>query len=102
MAIKVKFFASLREQQPDGLNEIDATGIQTINDVWRRATSTELMPDAVLCSVNLEHREPHETVKDGDEVAFGVKRGRDNSYRIVAICNIGADGEDCLEGMLEN
>ena len=39
---------------------------------------------------------------DGDEVAFGVKRGRDNSYRIVAICNIGADGEDCLEGMLEN
>ncbi len=70
MTIKVKFFASLREQQHDGLNEIDATGISTINDVWERATSTVLMPSHVLCSVNLEHREPHESVKDGDEVAF--------------------------------
>ena len=70
MAIKVKFFASLREQQPKGLKEVDATGIQTINDVWERATSTQLMPTHVLCSVNLEHREPHEAVSDGDEVAF--------------------------------
>lgn len=37
---------------------------------------------------------------DGDEVAFRVKRGRDNSYRIVAICNIGADGDDCLDDMV--
>jgi len=70
MAIKVKFFASLREQQKEGLKEIDATGIRTVNDVWERATSTVLMPSRVLCSVNLEHREPHETVEDGDEVAF--------------------------------
>jgi hypothetical protein len=40
MAIKVKFFASLREQQPDGLKEVDANGLSTINDVWERATST--------------------------------------------------------------
>ena len=70
MAIKVKFFASLREQQPEGLNAVDADGIQTIADVWERATSTQLIPAHVLCSVNLEHREPHEAVKDGDEVAF--------------------------------
>jgi molybdopterin synthase sulfur carrier subunit len=70
MAIKVKFFASLREQQPDGLKEVDANGLSTINDVWERATGTKLMPSHVLCSVNLEHRELHESVKDGDEVAF--------------------------------
>lgn len=70
MAIKVKFFASLREQQPDGLHEVDASGITTVSEVWERATSTQLLPANVLCSVNLEHREPHESVKDGDEVAF--------------------------------
>ncbi len=70
MAIKVKFFASLREQISEGLEQVDATGIQTISDVWERATQTQLMPERVLCSVNLEHREPHEAVSDGDEVAF--------------------------------
>lgn len=70
MTIKVKFFASLREQMPEGLNEVDAHGISSVSDVWERATQTPLLPDHVLCSVNLEHREPHEPVKDGDEVAF--------------------------------
>ena len=70
MAIKVKFFASLREQLPDGLNQVDAVGLKTVSDVWERATSTKLIPSHVLCSVNLEHREPHEAINDGDEVAF--------------------------------
>ncbi len=70
MPIKVKFFASLREQLKQDLKEIDAAGIQTISDVWEKATDTPLLPSHVLCSVNLEHREPHESVKDGDEVAF--------------------------------
>ena len=70
MAIKVRFFASLREQQPDGLSQIEAEGVQTVAQVWERATSTPLMPENVLCSVNLEHREPGEPVSDGDEVAF--------------------------------
>ncbi|MBX2881787.1 MAG: MoaD/ThiS family protein [Granulosicoccus sp.] len=70
MAIQVKFFASLREQRKTGVTEVDAQGIRTINDVWERATDTKLLPNHVLCSVNLEHREPHEPVSDGDEVAF--------------------------------
>lgn len=70
MAIKVKFFASLREQLPEGIDEVDAIGLKTVSDVWERATSTKLMPSHVLCSVNLEHREPDEAVNDGDEVAF--------------------------------
>ncbi len=39
---------------------------------------------------------------DGDQVAFMVKKGRDNSYRITEICNTGTDGEDCLEGMMDH
>ncbi|NND89467.1 MAG: molybdopterin synthase sulfur carrier subunit [Granulosicoccus sp.] len=70
MAIKVKFFASLREQQPEGLSQVEAEGVKTVSDVWERATATTLVPAQVLCAVNLEHREPHEAVSDGDEVAF--------------------------------
>lgn len=40
--------------------------------------------------------------KDGDEVAFMVKQGRDGSYRIMAICKTGTDGADCLDGMMNN
>lgn len=70
MAIKVKFFASLREQLTESIDQVDATGLNTVSDVWEKATSTTLIPSHVLCSVNLEHREPHEAVNDGDEVAF--------------------------------
>ena len=70
MAIKVKFFASLREQLNEDIKSVDAQGLSTVADVWQKATGTDLLPSHVLCSVNLEHREPHESVKDGDEVAF--------------------------------
>ena len=33
---------------------------------------------------------------DGDKVAFIVKKGRDNSYRISEICLTETDGTDCL------
>jgi Cu/Ag efflux protein CusF len=40
--------------------------------------------------------------EEGDEVSFMVKRGRDGSYRIMAICDTGADGADCLDGMMDH
>lgn len=74
MAIRTRFFASMREQQPNAASEVDvgslAGPIHTVKDVWVAATGQELMPEQVLCSVNLEHREPGDTVHDGDEVAF--------------------------------
>jgi Cu(I)/Ag(I) efflux system protein CusF len=39
---------------------------------------------------------------EGDEVAFMVKKGRDNSYRITAICDTGSEGADCLDGMMDH
>ena len=34
--------------------------------------------------------------KEGDNVAFRVKQGRDGSLRIMAICNTDTQGADCL------
>lgn len=39
---------------------------------------------------------------DGDEVAFMVKQGRDGSYRIMAICNLAVEGDDCLDGIMDH
>jgi Cu/Ag efflux protein CusF len=39
---------------------------------------------------------------EGDEVAFMVKKGRDKSYRITAICDMRSDGADCLGSMMDH
>ena len=70
MAIRVKFFASLREALPNAVDEVAAEGLETVSDVWARATEAREMPAHVLCSVNLEHRSANDPVDDGDEVAF--------------------------------
>jgi len=69
MTIRVKFFASLREQIVNPNTEVDGSQAKTISDVWALATDHP-MPPHVLCSVNLEHTEPDSPVADGDEVAF--------------------------------
>lgn len=40
--------------------------------------------------------------EDGDMVSFMVKKGRDGSYRITAICDTGASGDDCLDAMMDH
>lgn len=37
-----------------------------------------------------------------DNVSFMVKRGRDGSYRITAICNTDTDGKDCLNTKMDH
>lgn len=69
MAIKVKFFASLKEQVTDPKKEVDGSAAKTIADVWALATDAP-MPKHVLCSLNFEHQEPSAAVNDGDEVGF--------------------------------
>ncbi len=68
MSISVKFFASLKEQVPDAPARVD--NATTVAEVWRLATGDQPMPEHVLCSVNLEHRQAADAVADGDEVAF--------------------------------
>ena len=38
----------------------------------------------------------------GDNVSFMVKKGRDNSYRITAICDTDKSGEDCLASIMQH
>ena len=37
-----------------------------------------------------------------DNVSFMVKKGRDGSYRITAICNTDTDGKDCLDAKIDH
>lgn len=70
MTIKVKLFGSLREQNPKAAKEIDASGIENPQQVWSVATSSQAMPDHIVCAINHEHKESDHPVVDGDEVAF--------------------------------
>jgi Cu/Ag efflux protein CusF len=38
----------------------------------------------------------------GDNVSFMIKKGRDNSYRIIAICNTDLKGNECLNSMMDH
>lgn len=70
MAIQVKFFASLKEDIPEALNEVSAEGVSTVADVWVAATGIATPPAHVVCSVNHSHVQVTHPVQDDDEVAF--------------------------------
>jgi molybdopterin synthase sulfur carrier subunit len=71
MTIHVRFFASLREQVGRSEDELPATGIKTVADVWTRATEgVAPLPGTVLYAVNMDYAQADAAVKDGDEVAF--------------------------------
>jgi Cu/Ag efflux protein CusF len=38
----------------------------------------------------------------GNNVSFMVKKGRDNSYRITAICDTDKSGKDCLASIIQH
>ena len=68
--IRVKFFASLREQV--GISEIEiAEGkAHSVIEVWDSATNNIELPENTLMAVNMEYVDGSSPVKAGDEVAF--------------------------------
>ena len=70
MSIRVKFFASLREQVGRAEADVDAEPDMTVQAVWDRALDGAPMPGNVLVAVNMDYAEPAHSVCDGDEVAF--------------------------------
>lgn len=70
MSIKVKFFASLREQIGLAETEVAESQVETVVDVWNNATNKMLLPDNTLMAVNMEYVDESSPVKSGDEVAF--------------------------------
>lgn len=67
--IQVRYFASLRERLGRGEEQIDAAGIATVADVWRRV-AREPMPANTLMAINQEYAGVDAPVRAGDEVAF--------------------------------
>ncbi|MDH5185069.1 MAG: molybdopterin converting factor subunit 1 [Gammaproteobacteria bacterium] len=70
MTIRVKFFASLREQVGISEQDLENDGVGTVDDVWLAVTDNQVMPANVLIAINMEYVEAGTTVTDGDEVAF--------------------------------
>jgi len=70
MGITVKYFAALREQMGAAHAQVEAAGLRTAGDVWRRVAGGRELPANVLVAVNLEHAGLDHPVADGDEVAF--------------------------------
>jgi len=70
MAVRVKFFASLREQLGRDAQEVDSARCRTVADVWDQVSDYQPMPANLLATVNLEYVPVSNLVADGDEVAF--------------------------------
>ncbi|MGR3913038.1 MAG: MoaD/ThiS family protein [Gammaproteobacteria bacterium] len=69
MSVRVKCFASLRQQLGVGQIELAHRRDMTIMDAWRALC--ELPPPAnLLCARNLEYADLRQAVEDGDEIAF--------------------------------
>jgi molybdopterin synthase sulfur carrier subunit len=70
MAIKVLYFASLRERMGRGEENVEAGDVSTVADVWMKVSGQDHAPANILSAVNMEYVDPSTPVKDGDEVAF--------------------------------
>ncbi len=70
MSIKVRYFASLKENVGRSEDQLEFAGLSTVGDVWRFANPGKILPDNCLAAVNMDYVELDSTVKDGDEVAF--------------------------------
>lgn len=70
MAVRVCYFASLREQMGRIDDILVFENIGTVSDVWKIVNKGQPLSDQVFCAVNMEYADPQTPVKDGDEVAF--------------------------------
>jgi len=70
MSIKVRYFASLKEEVGRSEEELEFVGIASVIDVWKQANDDKALPTNILAAVNMEYVELESLVNDGDEVAF--------------------------------
>jgi len=70
MSIKVRYFASLKENLGRSEDELEQAENLTVLMVWERLNETKPLPGNTLVAVNMEYVGLDCTVQDGDEVAF--------------------------------
>jgi len=70
MKINVKFFASLREQLGQSEAFIEHDSPLSVKEIWQRTTSSDELPDNILCAINMEYVDSSAMVESDAEVAF--------------------------------
>lgn len=70
MAIRVRYFASLRDRLGRSEDQLPAAAGLTVAEVWSRLWPDRPLPPTVLTAVNQEYARLDQPVQDGDEVAF--------------------------------
>ena len=70
MSIKVRYFASLKENVGRAEDELTVIKLLTVHEVWHCANPEKSLPDNILAAVNMDYVDLNYLVKDGDEVAF--------------------------------
>ena len=70
MSIKVRYFASLKDQVGRSEDELNTKNALTVRDVWQQLNPQLTMPESVLAAVNMDYVAMNATVNEGDEVAF--------------------------------
>ncbi len=70
MKVKVRLFASLREEVGIKETEVELEPGATADSLWRNVVQDEHMPSGVMTAVNLDYATPDTPLNDGDEVAF--------------------------------
>jgi len=70
MAIRVRYFANLRELVGHNEESLSADNIQTVADVLNVINKKNKLPENILQAINMDYAELKSPVKDGDEVAF--------------------------------
>lgn len=70
MAIKIRYFASLKDRLGRSEDQLLDTGARSVLEVWQVVNADKPLPDNVLAAVNMEYVTMNHIVQDGDEVAF--------------------------------
>lgn len=70
MKVKVRLFASLREEVGVKETEVELDAGATANSLWRKVVEDKDIPGDVMTAVNLDYAGPETLLSDGDEVAF--------------------------------
>lgn len=70
MSIKVRYFASLKEQLGRSEDTLPALGLVSARQVWQAANPQQPLPGNMLVAVNMDYASLDTMVAEGDEVAF--------------------------------
>jgi len=70
MKIKIRYFASLREQIGRAGDELECKDSISVLGAWQQATGLSELSDNLLIAVNQEYTSEETLLEEGDELAF--------------------------------